>query len=1746
MYLFKIHIRYKSNNCKFVISNTEGIYLLTMFPREAIVNVKGLEEVQFQIVSWHTCDFEYSGNDSESSDDEQNAHYGNVDEDKYLAKVFGVTAKGESVSLNILNFTPYFYIKVNHKIDKVGAQKFREYIVSNMPSQLRKTVVRVRLMKKKDYWGFHNNEKFNYIRFTFKSLKGYRAGIRLMSKPVYITGMHNRATRYQLCENNIDPFIRLVHYRDIDPAGWISVKEFEVNSQILPTKCQIDINADWRNISKAHIEKMAPMSVASFDIECVSSHGDFPVARKDYKKVAYEFFQLYEAKKTTVDELKDYMFLQLLGVFDAEFEGEMSKVFLKQPMNQDEMLKIRQRVKSMMDDIINIAAGKIMYADKGNTYNNSSGNFGSRFKAANATNAANAAKEGETKKPLGPSKDDILGKLTQTFGYFEEIVNENKYKKEKEVFWSSKLRFPQLQGDPIIQIGTTVHAYGAKECNFKHIISLGDCDPIEGVVVESCATEEEVLLRWRDLINRLDPDILTGYNIVGFDMSYMYDRSIELNIKSDFCKVGRLLDHVSKFEEKLLSSSALGDNILKYIDMEGRVMIDIMKVVQRDHKLDSYKLDAVASHFMGENKHDVSPNDIFRLQKGTSADRKIIADYCFVEGTRVSLSDCSVDIKCLEHMNTDVITWVENKGFTTSPKVKFFNNGKQDCLELTLIDGSKIKCTKNHQFLTKDGWIEAEHLQQTDKILCYPEPAFVDYEKEKLFTFTFSELIGTLDYNKSCILMRILGYLMTDGGISEDSCYKTYSSGRTKYTYDKGYIDLGTMIDALNMQKDIMLLTGKTPAINRNKYTYRITLPTKLTKWFLSIDGIEKGKRLTSDAKLPAFVMDDNCPTWILREFVKGLMGGDGSCPTLANKVNKFGKVSFCQSKTYDKVDSLISFMNQIKRIFEKFDITSSLSNVQKNAKGEGYTVTVKIQQDDIITFYEKIGYAYCIGKSYKLAVASSYYKLKKETKRQNNWVCERVHQLRENMTIEEALNQAHSELKNIEPIFNDRYSLPQMNALNTKQGNVTTSELKSCKFKQCYFPSIEEYLKLTESYERFVTDDKTKSHSVKYDDTHSPCYYLSILNKENIGEVDVYDIEVKDTHNFVANGMVVHNCVQDCALCNHLMMKLEIIANNVGMANVCGVPLAYIFMRGQGIKIFSLVSKQCKEDEFVIPTLNKGRVGEFDEDEEEDEEGYEGAIVLEPKTGIYTDDPVSVLDYASLYPSSMISENLSHDSMVEIGGKYDNLPGIEYLDVSYDIYEKVNEKKVKIGQRTCRFTQNEKGVIPRILMKLIRQRKETRKKIEYQTVTTVTGDILIGLYSEDGDNIILTTIEGKKSMCLKTDVVSKEDTYDNFTKAVLDGLQNAYKVTANSLYGQIGAKTSPIYLKDIAACTTATGRNMILKAKRFLEENYPGCNIVYGDTDSLFVCFPMEYTDENGVTKKRTGPEAIQHAIDMGVDASSKFKKFLKPPHDLEMEKVFHPFILISKKRYCAMKYERDPHKGKFNSMGIALKRRDNAPIVKTIYGGVIDIIMEKQDVNESIKFLKSSIQELIDGKYPMESLIISKSLRADYKDPSRIAHKALADRMGERDPGNKPQVNDRIPYVYVDVSAKEKERKAKGNKSKMLQGDRIEHPDFIRKEKLKPDYEFYITNQIMKPVSQIYALVLETMTGYKKGRDYFHNVEKKLVVEKNGDIKKVKDRLCDMRENEVQDILFKPFLNKLNNARNGDREITDWFKKM
>ena len=647
-------------------------------------------------------------------------------------------------------------------------------------------------------------------------------------------------------------------------------------------------------------------------------------------------------------------------------------------------------------------------------------------------------------------------------------------------------------------------------------------------------------------------------------------------------------------------------------------------------------------------------------------------------------------------------------------------------------------------------------------------------------------------------------------------------------------------------------------------------------------------------------------------------------------------------------------------------------------------------------------------------------------------------------------------------------------------------------------------------------------------------------LAKDDVSPKDIFRMTNEGP---ASRAIIAKYCIQDCNLVQHLFTKVDVVTDLVEMSKLCSVPMSFLIFRGQGIKLTSYVAKKCREKGVLMPVINKGSK----------DDGYEGAIVLEPKCGLYLDNPIAVGDFASLYPSSMLSENLCPSSKVwtkiydlagnlvtETGQKndqkndqkneksdkyiYDNLPGYNYVDIRFDTFRyfrknpKARAEKIKNGYKLCRFAQPldveegvsnsthsgvlEKAIMPSILEELLKARKDTRKLMPLEK--------------------------------------------DDFIKNVLDKRQLAYKVTANSLYGQLGAKTSTFYEPDIAASTTATGRLLLTYAKRVVEECYGDATVetkygkiqtnaeyVYGDTDSVFFTFNVS-DKETG--EKIIGPKALELSIEIAQEACHNVSKFLKQPHDFEYEKTFLPFCLLSKKRYVGILYEHDPLKGKRKEMGIVLKRRDNAPIVKDVYGGVIDILMKERDIKKALDYVDKCLQELVEGTVPIEKLIISKSIRSFYKNPQQIAHKVLADRIAAREPGNKPTSGDRIPFVYV----------VNPNK-KALQGEKIETPTFIRDNKLQIDYSFYITNQIMKPLLQLFGLVLDDIWRMQNKSAKISKFKKEITEVRKTieDNKKFEEKLAKLRDKEVKTLIFDKYLRETNNAKEGNQSVMNFFGK-
>mgnify|MGYP000152491036 CR=1 FL=1 len=1623
------------------------------------VNIKNDKDIQFQIIDWKSNDIEIDNDTSSNKSNESNNT-----KHEYQITLYGITNENHTICVIVNGYKPYFYIKIPENWNALNLRQYVEQLKNKMPinqKQYKDDILSPQIVKKKIFRGFTNYQYYKIAKLNFRNKKAmslvnymiknnndaikdinkkqiYRKKItdenkkrnllteinKLKKKIIIIPYLLPDGMNTDIYESNLDPVLRFIHEQDISPCGWVQMKKqkyevYEEDDDI--SYCHINIYTNFKNVVPYDKDDINKIVLASFDIECDSSHGDFPIANKDYTQLASFIYDKYNHFQDKIKENKTILKIERFkNINNIElFTREIIDYSFKKEDNPFEVPYIytKQNKKPIQTDIDNIfkihccpqCQSSIKfpidnYEERENKYifqfkeedviyNDGKGEFNKTLRLNLIKNKKDTWNNvyvscqninEDTKKPCGYifgnlkktntdyiefhlpyDKIDFINQLIKTKpDKKEEITRDNIISRITNIF---NTYLPNIEGDKVIQIGTVLQRYGEKKPFLKHICTLGSCDEISGCIVESVEDEKELLLCWSRFINKVDPDFITGYNIFGFDYNFIWERAKELGCVNEFCYLGKNMSEKSILVDKTLSSAGLGDNILKYIEMSGRVQMDLLKIIQRDHNLVSYKLDDVSSEFINGSV------------------KNIIID---TENNQTILEcDNVVGIKKLNYVK---LSYKDNHG------EEYYNKG------------------------------------------------------EKL------QIIDIID---------------------------------KKLIISKSLVDIDH---------------------------------TKKYKWGLSKDDVSP------------------------------------------------------------------------KQIFE----------LQKKGSKER-------------------------------AIIAKY-------------------------------------------------------------------------------------------------------------------------------------------------------CIQDCELCLDLCSKLDIVSNNIGMANVCKVPLSFIFLRGQGIKIFSLVAKQCALEDYVIPLLEKVK--------DEDKEGYEGAIVLPPKPGIYLDEPVSVLDYSSLYPSSMISENLSHETICvdkkwlgKEGAEELHKLGYTYKDITYDNYRYIKKGKalVKIINKdkptvTCRFVQPHKddnqkiieesrAVIPRILRKLLKARKDTRKKIPL--------------------------------------------TDDPFKKSVLDGLQLAYKVTANSLYGSIGASTSQVAFKEIAASTTATGRKLIYLAKNFVEENYEGADTVYGDsvtgdeplllrkpdgtitirtieslsdewepyenfkpfdtiqsnrrnkekskvnyevwannkwnpiikvirhktnkkiyrvnthygvvdvtedhsllneklekikpnecivgetklshtyptfnekitindineilmnnidiyhnnyfkdgslflenknkhqitdiinrdtqiklyyfcgiyhnyitnhgynyddlnlylnidklkasqlyyliksigfqncqvnyndnqyhihtmllkenpyllqkivelrnskeeyvydletqdgifhcgvgeiqvknTDSVFINFNPK--DENG--NRLYGKEALAKSIELGTEAGKKISTYLEEPHDLEYEKTFWPFILLSKKRYVGNKYENDPDHYKETSMGIVLKRRDNAPIVKYIYGGCINIIMNKKDIQLSIDFLKQSLKELTQGKFKIDKLVITKSLKAYYKDPEQIAHKVLADRIGRRDPGNKPQPNDRIPYVYIRV---------KEDKS-TLQGDKIELPSYVKEHNLPIDYNFYITNQIMKPVCQIYALIVEDLKGFKHHKGYFQELEKQYLksCETVEEKKKKKDKIQDLKMKEVENILFGEALREGQHKKNGTQDISKWFIK-
>lgn len=295
----------------------------------------------------------------------------------------------------------------------------------------------------------------------------------------------------------------------------------------------------------------------------------------------------------------------------------------------------------------------------------------------------------------------------------------------------------------------------------------------------------------------------------------------------------------------------------------------------------------------------------------------------------------------------------------------------------------------------------------------------------------------------------------------------------------------------------------------------------------------------------------------------------------------------------------------------------------------------------------------------------------------------------------------------------------------------------------------------------------------------------------------------------------------------------------------------------------------------------------------------------------------------------------------------------------------------------------------------------------------------------------------------------------DPAKKAVLDGRQLALKVSANSVYGFTGATIGKLPCLDISASVTAYGREMIEATKNHVEATYTVANgyshdavVIYGDTDSVMVKF---------------GDISLEEAMRLGKQAAQEVtKKFVKPI-GLEFEKCYYPYLLINKKRYAGQHWTNPKEKPKIDAKGIEVVRRDNCPLVKQVLSECLDLILRKKDVKAAIELVQRKIGELLRNELDLSLLVITKALSREAEDyAGKQAHVELAARMRKRDAGSAPNIGDRVPYVII--------KAAKGAPA----FEKSEDPLWVLENNIPIDYDYYIHNQLEKPLLRIFDPII------------------------------------------------------------------------
>jgi intein/homing endonuclease len=514
----------------------------------------------------------------------------------------------------------------------------------------------------------------------------------------------------------------------------------------------------------------------------------------------------------------------------------------------------------------------------------------------------------------------------------------------------------------------------------------------------------------------------------------------------------------------------------------------------------------------------------------------IIHPCCFTGDTLVSLSNGTslrIDRFCTEGLE-NVLMYDYNKGHVSSFSLGMQCQGLKETIKITLMDGRTIKCTPDHKFYVKttEGYVQkrADQLitmenENADNIIMNLDNAEDIIGEDEL---NWSLQIGTYRFsmnnaqerNKALAFARLFGYLHADGSISKDK--RDGGSYTTR-------LFIGHMIDVDMINEDIKLLCGIIPKIYRDERCYNVNLPNEFGKSIAELPGMTIGRRTTQEAHLAEFLKADNLPKSFVREFLGGYFGGDGHAPYSIK--NDFSKVKLSQSICEEYEESLYNKMMCIVNMLQKVGVAAQYERTRDcHNNNETYKNNPRCQVEigvlSNLEFAKKVGFRYCVQKSVRLSIATSYERYYNSVMKQHNDMFELVNaELNAGVLLKDAFIKCRTQYYADKKPLNEYYSLLTKDVVHNRRKAARSNELKHFNYR--FFPTAECYLDMIGCTGWFSKLENGKmNYIVTHDMNYIPSWTMKVSSIVPNGLETVYDIGVADKHNFLANGMTVSNCI--------------------------------------------------------------------------------------------------------------------------------------------------------------------------------------------------------------------------------------------------------------------------------------------------------------------------------------------------------------------------------------------------------------------------------------------------------------------------------------------------------------------------------------------------------------------------------------------------------------------------------------------